>query len=66
MTWPRGSGSTGARPPAGLCGRVLDRLFRDAPLSTEPWPTLLWATGRAALPGHERLTTWRWNGTTKP
>ncbi|MFD4600504.1 maleylpyruvate isomerase N-terminal domain-containing protein [Streptomyces sp. NPDC058464] len=50
-------------PPADLCSRVLVRLFPDAPSSTDPWPTLLWATGRAELPGHPRLTTWRWDGT---
>jgi len=47
-------------PPAGLCSRVLGRLFPDAPQDTAPWPTLLWATGRTDLPGHARLTTWRW------
>jgi hypothetical protein len=50
-------------PPADLCSRVLARLFPDAPQTTDPWPTLLWATGRAELPGHPRLTTWRWYGT---
>jgi hypothetical protein len=50
-------------PPAELCSRVLARLFPDAPKSTDPWPTLLWATGRTELPGHPRLTTWRWHGT---
>ncbi|MGW4508844.1 maleylpyruvate isomerase N-terminal domain-containing protein [Streptomyces sp. NPDC004436] len=50
-------------PPSDLCSRVLTRLFPDAPSSTDPWPTLLWATGRAELPGRPRLTTWRWNGT---
>ncbi|MEV7373950.1 maleylpyruvate isomerase N-terminal domain-containing protein [Streptomyces sp. NPDC090301] len=50
-------------PPADLCSRVLTRLFPDAPSSTDPWPTLLWATGRGELPGHPRLTTWRWHGT---
>lgn len=50
-------------PPADLCSRVLARLFPDAPSSTDPWPTLLWATGRAELPGRPRLTTWRWDGT---
>lgn len=50
-------------PPAGLCARVLARLFPDVPESTAPWTTLLWATGRAELPGHPRLTTWRWDGT---
>ncbi|WP_028799930.1 maleylpyruvate isomerase N-terminal domain-containing protein [Streptomyces sp. 142MFCol3.1] len=52
-------------PPAELCSRVLARLFPDAPSSTDPWPTLLWATGRAELPGHPRLTTWRWDGTVR-
>lgn len=47
-------------PPAGLCDRVLARLFPDAPTDTERWPTLLWATGRGGLPGRERLTSWRW------
>ncbi|MFG2649768.1 hypothetical protein [Streptomyces sp. NPDC048436] len=49
-------------PPTALCARVLHRLFPDAPYDTDPWPTLLWATGRAELPGHPRRTTWRWNG----
>ncbi|MDP9841314.1 hypothetical protein [Streptosporangium lutulentum] len=49
-------------PPAELCSRVLTRLFPDAPRTTDPWSTLLWATGRAELPGHPRLTTWRWYG----
>ncbi|KAB8192434.1 hypothetical protein FH608_026705 [Nonomuraea phyllanthi] len=47
-------------PPAGICARVLARLFPDAPLDTDPWTTLLWATGRADLPGRPRLTAWRW------
>ncbi len=50
-------------PPADLCARVLARLFPHAPETTDPWPTLLWATGRIELPGHPRLTTWRWYGT---
>ncbi|MFD7575323.1 maleylpyruvate isomerase N-terminal domain-containing protein [Streptomyces sp. NPDC059810] len=53
-------------PPADLCSRVLLRLFPDAPSSTDPWLTLLWATGRGKLPGHPRLTTWRWHGTPRP
>ncbi|HEV7931159.1 MAG TPA: hypothetical protein VGP70_02360 [Actinomadura sp.] len=52
-----------APPPADLCSRVLARLFPDAPQTTGPWPTLLWATGRAELPGHPPLATWRWYGT---
>ncbi|QGZ53058.1 hypothetical protein GPZ77_21440 [Streptomyces sp. QHH-9511] len=47
-------------PPAGLCDRVLTRLFPDAPTDTDRWRTLLWATGRGELPGRERLTSWRW------
>ncbi|MGP4029640.1 maleylpyruvate isomerase N-terminal domain-containing protein [Actinomadura sp. 3N407] len=49
-------------PPADLCSRVLGRLFPDAPRDTAPWATLLWATGRAELPGRSRLTSWRWDG----
>jgi hypothetical protein len=49
-------------PPGELCARVLDRLFPDAPAGTGRWQTLLWATGRVALPGHDRLTSWRWQG----
>jgi hypothetical protein len=49
-------------PPADVCARVLTRLFPDAPGTTAPWPTLLWATGRAELPGRDRLTVWRWHG----
>lgn len=47
-------------PPGDICARVLARLFPDAPRAAEPWPTLLWATGRADLPGHPRHTTWTW------
>ncbi|MFE4537520.1 hypothetical protein ACFRKB_20930 [Streptomyces scopuliridis] len=50
-------------PPAGLCSRVLARLFPDAPGDTDPWSTLLWATGRGELPGRPRPTSWRWDGT---
>lgn len=49
-------------PPADLCARVLGRLFPDVPQDTDPWPTLLWATGRGDLPGHPRVTSWRWSG----
>ncbi|MER5716398.1 hypothetical protein [Streptomyces sp. NPDC002132] len=47
-------------PPSALCSRVLARLFPDAPGGADPWVTLLWATGRAGLPGHPRLTAWQW------
>ncbi|MGD3108879.1 hypothetical protein [Streptomyces sp. YGL11-2] len=50
-------------PPAEVCARVLTRLFPDAPAEAEPWPALLWATGRTALPGLPRRTSWRWDGT---
>ncbi|WP_093272281.1 hypothetical protein [Saccharopolyspora shandongensis] len=50
-------------PPSALCSRVLARLFPEAPDGADPWLTLLWATGRAELPGHPRLTTWRWAST---
>ncbi|MGW7486504.1 maleylpyruvate isomerase N-terminal domain-containing protein [Streptomyces sp. NPDC054786] len=49
-------------PPADVCARVLARLFPDAPEAADPWHTLLWATGRAELPGHPRRTSWRWYG----
>ena len=49
-------------PDPDLCDRVLRRLFPDAPTDTERWPTLLWSTGRAELPGRPRLTKWRWYG----
>ncbi|MGP8304409.1 hypothetical protein ACTPOK_42260 [Streptomyces inhibens] len=48
-------------PPADLCARVLTRLFPDAPQGGDPWLTMLWATGRAELPGRPRLTGWRWD-----
>lgn len=53
-------------PPADLCARVLARLFLDAPVTTSPWPTLLWATGRGELPGLSRLAEWRWYGAPRP
>jgi len=53
-------------PPADLCDRVLARLFPDAPVDSDRWRTLLWATGRTDLPGHPRLTSWRWYGTPRP
>ncbi|MFC4532426.1 hypothetical protein [Sphaerisporangium dianthi] len=49
-------------PPADLCARVLARLFPEIPATGDPWPCLLWATGRGELPGRPRLTTWRWYG----
>jgi hypothetical protein len=49
-------------PPADLCARTLYRLFPDAPADVEPWPALLWCTGRLELPGRPQLTSWRWYG----
>lgn len=49
-------------PPADLCRKVLDRLFVDLPAHDDPWLVLLWATGRAELPGHEPRTSWQWDG----
>ncbi|WP_034508069.1 hypothetical protein [Blastococcus sp. URHD0036] len=49
------------RPPADLADAVVVRLFPWAPSDTEPVATLLWATGRADLPGHEPVTSWRWH-----
>ncbi|CAG6396612.1 DinB family protein [Streptomyces cocklensis] len=49
-------------PPGDLCARTLHRLFPDAPADVEPWPALLWSTGRTALPGRERQESWRWYG----
>ncbi|MEV1176500.1 hypothetical protein [Nonomuraea sp. NPDC049784] len=53
-------------PPADMCARVLTRLFPDAPSDTDPWTALLWATGRAELPGRPRLTRWRWYSAPRP
>jgi hypothetical protein len=50
-------------PAADLCDRVLYRLFPTAPVDTNRWHTLLWATGRGDLPGRARLDSWRWDGT---
>lgn len=50
-----------AEPPADLCARVVARLFPWAPTDTEPWPTLLWANGRAPLGDRARLAAdWYW------
>ncbi|MFC7529658.1 maleylpyruvate isomerase N-terminal domain-containing protein [Actinoplanes sp. GCM10030250] len=43
--------------PDSLCAAVLARLFPDAP-SGDPAQTLLWCTGRIALPNRPRLTSW--------
>ncbi|MDX6762636.1 hypothetical protein SIN09_25270 [Streptomyces sp. F8] len=53
-------------PPSALCSRVLARLFPHAPGGSDPWLTLLWATGRAELTEHPRLTAWRSDSTPRP
>jgi uncharacterized protein (TIGR03083 family) len=58
----RGLGFTWA-PPAELCARVLDHLFAEVPRGHEPWPTLLWGTGRLALGERPRQQIWRWQNT---
>ena len=50
------------QPPEELCGRVLARLFPWAPTDVGHWDSLLWANGRAALPGRApRDENWRWH-----
>ena len=46
-------------PPDPMCAQVLSRLFPEAP-GPGSWGTLLWATGRTALPDRPRLDAWRW------
>ena len=49
-------------PAAELAGRVAARLFPWAPASGDPWATLLWANGRAALGAQEMLgADWWWH-----
>ncbi|KAF4406346.1 MULTISPECIES: maleylpyruvate isomerase N-terminal domain-containing protein [Streptomyces] len=49
-------------PPPDVCARTLHRLFPEAPRDADPWQALLWATGRAELPGFARRESWRWHG----
>ncbi|PXY28322.1 hypothetical protein BAY60_11510 [Prauserella muralis] len=48
-------------PPPELAEATLRRLFPWAPADGEPWPNLLWANGRIALPDRPRLETWTWH-----
>ncbi len=49
-------------PPDDLCAKVVARLFPWAPSDTDPWPTLLWANGRAPLGERDRLDPdWSWH-----
>jgi hypothetical protein len=47
------------RPPVPLCAGVLCRLLPDAPRG-DPVQILLWSTGRVALDGYPRVTSWVW------
>ncbi|MEU6666537.1 GNAT family N-acetyltransferase [Streptomyces sp. NPDC046727] len=47
-------------PPADLAESVLAWLFPHVQPGPAPWPTLLWATGRGALPGRAPVTEWTW------
>jgi uncharacterized protein (TIGR03083 family) len=49
-------------PPRDVCARVMARMFPEVSVEADPWSALSWATGRIALPGHERRTKWRWRG----
>lgn len=51
---------TRVRPADELCARVLTRIFPDVEAADDSWATLLWATGRADLPGRDHVTKWRW------
>jgi hypothetical protein len=49
-------------PPDEVCRLVLWRLFPWAPEDVQPWPGLLWAAGRAPLPGKDRQAPdWYWH-----
>ncbi len=48
-------------PPAALAAGLRARLFPWAPDDVDPWTAVLWATGRADLPGRPRVTSWRYH-----
>ncbi|WP_336214071.1 maleylpyruvate isomerase N-terminal domain-containing protein [Nonomuraea sp. LPB2021202275-12-8] len=48
-------------PSEQLSDATLRRLFPWAPTDTDPWTALLWANGRADLPGQERQVGWSWH-----
>lgn len=62
-TWDAVRGCSGDfAAPRDLAERVLRWLFPEAPTGMAPWPTLLWANGRIALPGHARRSAeWTWH-----
>lgn len=49
-------------PPRDVCERTLGRLFPWVARDGDPWTTLLWANGRAALGDRPRLSAeWGWH-----
>jgi len=52
-------------PDEAVVSRVLDRLFPLAPREEDPWPTLLWCTGRGPLDGVDDLDRWRWDSSVR-
>jgi hypothetical protein len=52
---------TRMRPADELCRGVLTRIFPDVEPTDDCWATLLWATGRADLPGRAHVAKWRWH-----
>jgi hypothetical protein len=51
-------------PPREVCVAVLARMFPAVEVGgADPWRVLLWATGRADLPGRDRVgPDWQWHG----
>jgi hypothetical protein len=50
------------KPDDGMARLVLNRLFPWWPQGAAPWAALLWANGRAALPGHDNPgAAWLWH-----
>ncbi len=47
--------------PAHLAGKVLTRMFPEAPTDRDPARTLLWANGRVPLDDLPKRTGWRWH-----
>jgi uncharacterized protein (TIGR03083 family) len=44
-----------------IASEVLARLYPWHAVDGDPWKTLLWANGRAELPGRPFQTRWRWH-----
>jgi hypothetical protein len=50
-------------PPGDVAAAVLARLFPEVTDVPDPMAGLLWATGRLALPGRPRRTSWTYGMT---